>query len=161
MRQPHVERGGAVSAAKRTRGHFSWRNVMLLELVAVYRGERNELVSLALGAVGHRVVEEHALATTATQRRVRPIAVFSRSTEIVLRAWPSLTRAHIDGGESPADATRATHSSAHARLPSPELRCRRLTARPPEFCAQRVLVTLAVLLCTGVSALTAQIDFAA
>ena len=35
----------------------------------------------------------------------------------------------------------------------PELHCRRLTARPPEFCAQRVLLTLAVLLCTGVSAL--------
>ena len=35
----------------------------------------------------------------------------------------------------------------------PELRCRRLTARPPEFCAQRVLLLLAALLCTGVSAL--------
>ena len=57
-------------------------------------------------------------------------------------------------GVSPlADATRATHSSAHRQLRLPELRCRHLTARPPEFCAQRVLVMLAVLCCSAVSAL--------
>ena len=38
------------------RRHLAWRNVVQLELVAVYRGKRIELVALALGAIGHRAV---------------------------------------------------------------------------------------------------------